>query len=672
VENVRPGMRGGLWLLCASMVSFSATAAAATNPAKFPSFTLSQSTEGAKVYTDSCQTCHGSKLEGLAGSALVGPQFAAKWVGGSFTLQDLHHTVKTQMPLGAAGSLSDRQYDDVVAYILSRNGYAAGAEALSDTNTAGVLPRTSDAAAPSAMGRPTGPFPELPDSVKKASTLLPDDVETAAPKEADWLMYNRTFDSQRYSTLKQITNKNAGKLSATCLFQLGEVGWFQANPVVYDGVMYITSPYNTYAIDAKTCVKIWTRLYPEDTTGMTSPVRVTRGTAIYKGKLYRGTPNGHFLAIDAKTGELLWDVLLADVYHGYWLSAAPIAYDGKVIIGEAGADWGANAHIFALDAETGAVIWKFNVIPTGKEAGAETWKSGSEHGGGASWSTYTLHVKDQQLYVAVGNPAPSFNGAMRPGANLFTDSVVVLDFRTGKLLWYAQQIAHDVHDWDTADAPVLYEQNGSSYMALGNKAGWLYVYDRRTHKLLARPAVTTQENMDAPITAQGTHHCPGSQGGVEWNGPAYSPREALLFINSVDWCGTSTLSENRYVEGSMYYDGAYKLDPRSQAKGWTRAFNAATGKPAWTRESPTPMVAALTPTAGGVLFTGDMNGLFLALDSATGDTLFSFNTGGGIAGAPATYLVDGKQYVAITSGNSSRTIWNDTGSMTVAVFSLPQ
>jgi alcohol dehydrogenase (cytochrome c) len=274
--------------------------------------------------------------------------------------------------------------------------------------------------------------------------------------------------------------------------------------------------------------------------------------------------------------------------------------------------------------------------------------------------------------VAVGNPAPSFNGAMRPGANLFTDSVIVLDFHTGKLLWYAQQIAHDVHDWDTADAPVLYQQNGSSYMAVGNKAGWLYIYNRATHKLLTKSAVTTQENMDAPITSTGTHHCPGSQGGVEWNGPAYSPQDGLLFINSVDWCGTSTLSENRYVEGSMYYDGAYKLDPRSTAKGWTRAFNAANGKPAWTRQSPTPMVSGLTPTAGGVLFTGDLNGYFLALDSATGDTLFRFNTGGGIAGAPATYLVNGKQYVAITSGNNSRTIWNDTGGMTVAIFSLTE
>jgi PQQ-dependent dehydrogenase (methanol/ethanol family) len=662
-------------IVVASLLAIAMVAAAAISPgaAGAPQFTDAQATEGMKVYVDSCQSCHGSKLEGLAGPALAGPQFVRKWVGGTYTLRDLHRAITTQMPVGAPGSLSQDQYLAVEAYVLSRNGYTPGNEPLAEANMALVLEPTVEAgAATPRIQRRHQDFPTVPQSVGKAISAIPDDAEIANPKPSDWLMYNHTFDGQRYSTLDQITNKNASKLTATCLVQLGEVGWFQANPVVYDGTMYVTSPYNTYAINAKTCEKLWTRLYPEDTAGVTTPVRVTRGTTIYKGKLYRVTPNGHFLALDAKTGEILWDVLLADVYHGYWLSAAPIAFDGKVIIGEAGADWGANAHIFALDADTGAVVWKFNVIPTGKEQGADTWKSGSEHGGGASWSTYTLNVKEGNLYVSVGNPAPSFNGVLRPGDNLFTDSVIVLDFQTGKLKWYAQQIAHDTHDWDTADAPVVYSLNGKEYMAVGNKAGWLYIYDRSSHKLLSKSVATTQENMDAPITQAGTHHCPGSQGGIEWNGPAFSPREETLFVNAVDWCGTSTLSENRYVEGSMYYDGAYKLDPRSEAKGWTKAFNAATGKTLWSRRSATPMISAITATAGSVLFTGDLNGFFLVLDAGTGNTLFQFNTGGGIAGAAATYLVDGKQYVAITSGNNSRTIWNDVGNMTVVVFSLAQ
>jgi alcohol dehydrogenase (cytochrome c) len=652
------------WIAATAMAA-GAMAAAQPKSATGPFFDSSQASRGAKAYTDHCQSCHGANLEGGAGPALVGTSFTGKWAQGTLTLEDFHRTVKTQMPLGAGGSLADDLYIDTVAYILSRNGYAAGEEPLTDANMDRVLRRPSGTGTlETADGRRSRlDLPAQPETVAVATTDGPDDDAVANPPAADWLMYNRTLDGQRYSSLDQITRKNAGKMTATCLFQLGEVGWFQANPVVYDGVMYITSPYNTYAINARTCEKIWTRLYPENSEGMTGPVRVVRGVALYKGKIFRVTPNGHLLALDAKTGDVLWDVLLTDVHHGYWLSAAPIAYDGKVIIAEAGADWGANGHIFALNADNGKVVWKFDVIPTGTQPGANTWKSGSEHGGGSSWSTYTLSPREGRLYVSVGNPAPSFNGAMRPGDNLYTDSVVVLDFHTGKLIWYVQQIAHDIHDWDTGDAPVIYEQNGRSYMA---------VYDRMSHKLLTKMVVTSQKNMDAPITPEGTYVCPGSQGGVEWNGAAYSPNDRLLFVNAVDWCGTSTLIEDRYVEGSMYFNGSYKLDPKDRAKGWTRAFDAGTGQPAWTRQSPTPMLAALTPTAGGVLFTGDLDGYFLALDSKTGETLYRFNTGGAIAGAPATYLVDGKQYVAITSGNSSRVVWHDAGAMTVAVFSLPE
>jgi PQQ-dependent dehydrogenase (methanol/ethanol family) len=434
--------------------------------------------------------------------------------------------------------------------------------------------------------------------------------------------------------------------------------------------MYIASPYNTYAINPKSCEKIWERDYPAE--NLTTPIKVSRGLALYRGKLFRVTPNGHFLALDAKSGALLWDVLLTDVQHGYWLSAAPVAYDGKVFIGEAGADWGANAHIFALDAETGVLRWTFNVIPSGNEYGAKSWVKGAARGGGASWSTYTLQVKEGYLYAPIGNPSPTLYGAVRPGDNLFTDSVVALDYRTGKLAWYVQQVPHDVHDWDTAAAPVVYDRNGKSYMAVANKGGWLYIYDGISHQLVTKQQTTTIFNVDAPITSKGTRFCPGNQGGVEWNGPAYSPHDGLLFVNAVDWCATGTLAEDRYVEGLIYFDGDLKLDPPDQAKGWTKAFDAGTGKPAWSRHSDAPMLAALTPTAGGVVFTGDLNGYFLALDSKTGDTRYRFNTGGAIAGAPATYLVDGKQFVAITSGNSSRSIWNVTGGMTVVIFSLSE
>jgi len=640
-------------------------------PTGAPEYTAVQAESGRKIYADKCSACHGSSLEGVSGPALMGDSFISKWSDQGQTLANLHFTVKNTMPLGAPGSLSDDQYIDLVAYILLRNHFPAGEGPLTDSNMLVSLKASgagnSAETAVSPIARTQTPVVQV--AAVPATTSLPGDGEMANPNEADWLMYNKNLNGQRYSKLDQIDSRNVHHLTVSCIYQFGEIGAFQAAPIVYEGIMYVTTPFDTYAINPTNCKKIWKHSYPPDNA---MSVKTNRGVTIYKGKLFRVTPNDHVLAIDAKTGKLLWDLLLADKAHGYWLSAAPVAYDGKVFVGEAGADWGVRGHIYAIDGETGRVDWTFNVIPTGREAGAKTWKAGAERGGGSMWSTYTLQPDQGLLYVSVGNPAPSFDGTMRPGDNLFTDSVVVLDYRTGKLAWYVQQIPHDLHDWDTAAAPVIYDQAGKTYMAVATKGGWLYIYDRSTHRLLAKPEVSPHENIDVPLSSAGVHHCPGILGGVQWNGPAYSPRDGLLFVNSVNWCGTTRLTEDHYVEGSSYMDGGHTWDSIDQAKGWTKAFDAATGKPVWSRETDAPMLAALTPTAGGVVFTGELNGDFVALDSKTGKLLYRFNTGGGVAGAPSTYLAAGKQYVAVTTGNASRSIWQTTGAMTVIVFSIQE
>jgi PQQ-dependent dehydrogenase (methanol/ethanol family) len=502
-----------------------------------------------------------------------------------------------------------------------------------------------------------------------ATTSAPGDAELVVGSDSSWLMYNRVYTGIRYSALDQINRVTAHNLQVKCIFQAGEVGTFQTSPVVYDGMMYLTTAWSTYAIDPSNCDLIWTHNYPVDEDVELSGVR---GVAIYRGKVFRVTPDGHLLAIDAKTGKLLWDVWVANKELGYLLSAAPVAYDGRVYIGEAGADWGANAHLYAFDTETGRQLWTFNVIPTGKEAGASTWGSGAEHGGGSMWTSFSLDPATSQLFVSIGNPAPDFDGALRPGANLFTDSVVALDYRTGKLVWYVQQVPHDTHDWDTAAAPILYDVDGKGYMAVANKGGWLYIYDRRSHKLIARTEVTTRLNDTAPLTVEGVHHCPGIQGGAEWNGPAFSPKEKLLYVNTVDWCGTSKLEASRFIAGSVYMGGTHVYDPVSMARGWTRALDATTGKTVWTRQSNSPMVAGVTPTAGGVVLTGDLNGNFLVLDSHSGETLYRFHAGGAVAGGVSTYLIAGKQYVAAATGNTSRLVWQTRGAATVVVFGLDE
>jgi alcohol dehydrogenase (cytochrome c) len=466
-----------------------------------PPFTAKQAEAGAHVYAENCAQCHDADLNGKNGPALIGVWFVDEWSSANRTIDDLRSYLKSNMPKAAPGSLSDAQYIDLTAFLLRENEYKPGKVPLGAANLRQRLyPADAVYAADLPPRPPRRSFPIPSEKVQKASTARPDDSEILHPSDADWLMYNHTLDATRYSKLEQINRSNAAGLGATCIFQLGELGAFEAAPVVYDGVMYITSPYNTYAVNPTTCRKLWVHVQKK---GAPRPSMVSRGVAIYKGKVFRVTPDCHVLALDAKTGALLWDVLLSDVSHGYWMSAAPVAYDGKVFIGEAGADWGANAHIYALDAQTGKVDWRFNVIPTGNEVGADSWKAGAEHGGGSTWSSYTLQPENGLLYVSIGNPAPDFIGAARPGENLFTNSVVVLDYRTGKLAWWVQQVPHDVRDWDTAAAPIVYDQDGKGFMAVANKGGWLYVYDRADHKLLAQPEVSDHMNDNVPLTVQG-------------------------------------------------------------------------------------------------------------------------------------------------------------------------
>ncbi|THF86561.1 c-type cytochrome [Deinococcus sp. KSM4-11] len=654
-----------------ALVAVSIALAAA--PMGGPSYTAAQATAGAQVYTANCAACHGAALQGVSAPALSGTAFLNKWADGSKQLADLHALISQQMPLTKPGSLSATQYLNVTAYILSKNGYTAGSTALSASTLKVALAKpTASTAASSAGAAPTaaaGSLPRVLGTAKAASTTAPTDAELLKPDANDWPMYNGSFDGQRYSALNQITTDNASKLMVKCVYQLGEVGAFQVGPVVYQGKMYITTAHGTTALNADTCNKVWQSTY---TPKGPEPFNTNRGVALYGGKLFRGTTDGHLIALDAKTGATLWDTWVADSTKGYFLSAAPAAANGLVYMGEAGADWGANGHIYAFDANTGKRVWTFNVIPTGTEPGADTWQKGAEHGGGSLWTTLTLDTASNQLFVSIGNPAPDLNGGMRPGANLYTDSVVVLNGKTGKLDWYAQQIAHDTHDWDTAASPVLYEAGGKKIMTVANKGGWIYFYDRATQKMFAKEETTTHLNADKAVSLTGRRDCPGTLGGVEWNGPALDPSAGLLYVNSVDWCATYKIGETRYVDGSFYFGGTGTFDPAKDGRGWVRAYDAATGKPAWQKKMPTPMISGITPTAGGVLFTGDQNGDFYALNSKDGATLYKFRTGGAIGGGIITYGVNGQQYVAVASGNASRSIWSTTGAATIFVFTVPK
>lgn len=655
-----------LGAVCVSPVS--ATTGPATIAPAVPGFTVEQAAAGKMLYKTVCASCHGASLEGAGAAPLAGPEFLEKWTNGGHSGTELFEIVVREMPANAPGSLTISQGLSLLAYTFAESGYPPAAQPLTvaDLKVTLLPPTASATTGTRRIARATPPVSAF--NYVLASSDQPDDAEILAARADNWLLYNRDLHGTRYSSLAQINRHNVERLQVKCVIQLGEVGSFQTAPVVRNGRMYVTTPHSTYALDLRTCRVQWEHVYlPEDP----EPWLANRGVAFYRGSVFRGTPDGHLIALDANTGKLLWNTWVADSRKGYFLSGAPVAFDGKVFIGEAGADWGANGHIHAFDTITGQRVWTFDVIPTGDQPGAETWGAGAEHGGGSLWSTLTLHPKEGLLYASTGNPAPDYNGSVRPGANLYTDSMIALDFRTGKLVWYVQLIPHDVHDWNIAAAPTVYDRDGRDYLTVAGKDGWLYLYDRHSHELVVRQEVSAHLNAESAPTPEGVHTCPGPVGGVEWNGVAYAPDPGLLFVNSVDWCATFFQAVPNYVEGAPYTGGRTVMDSPETAKGWVRAFDAVTGQPTWTYQSATPMVAAVTPTAGELVLTGDLNGDFLAFDARKGQLLYRFPTGGAIAGGVVTYLVDGEQYIAATSGNSSRTVWKTRGAASIFVFGLP-
>jgi alcohol dehydrogenase (cytochrome c) len=635
-----------------------------------------QAAAGAAEYAKTCAVCHGAQLEGGAGVSLTGLAFASRWNGQTFA--QLVQTTTASMPMSNPGSLTKDQYYDIAAFLGAKNGQTTGGPKL-DASTAGRMMQFAAATASgrdfplvvSSAGLP--PLPKLPmDAASYTATTapaVPVDAELATPAAADWLSYNRDSRGQRFSPLDLISTANVGKLHPVCAYQFGTTGRYETSPVAYNGVLYATALGKTVALDGSNCKVLWEHEYSTDEQTI---IVVNRGVALYKGMVLRSTPSGHLISLDAKTGKLLWDARVSSARKGNLLSAAPVAYGGKVFIAEAGADWGAPGHLHAFDATTGKHLWTFNFIPRKGEAGYDTWTGGHESGGGSSWSSFAFDPEKNLVYAPVGNPAPQMDTAPRGKgvANLYTNSVVAVNADTGKLAWYAQQIPNDTHDWDTAAAPSLYSQGGRDYMAVGSKDGYLYLYDRKTHKLITKSEVTTHINDQVPAGDDFLKTCPGILGGVEWNGPAYSPADRALYVGSVEWCGAVKRAPQPRGEAALYTGGAFKFDPVETASGWIRSIDAATGKQNWAFHGATPMVAGVTPTAGGVIFTGDMNGDFLALDAKTGAVLYRFNTGGAIGGGLTTYTAGGTQYVAVPSGNTSRTMWKRNGAATMFIFAV--
>jgi alcohol dehydrogenase (cytochrome c) len=496
--------------------------------------------------------------------------------------------------------------------------------------------------------------------------------ERAATPGGDWPIYNKTLDAQRYSPLAQISAQNAASLTEVCRFKVADQGSLQAGLIVVGDTLYATTSTDTIALDPVTCGVKWRHVYHRSQQPV---LPINRGVAYANGRLFRGTDDARLIALDATTGAELWSDHVGDPRLGEWISAAPVAWNGLVFAGTAAGEFGIRGRIMAFDAATGREVWRFYTIPLGKDLGADTWidTQWNQHGGGGTWSSFTLDPSTGELFVPVGNPSPDLTPSDRPGANLFTNSVVALEALSGQVKWWYQTKEHDSQDNDLAAAPVLYrDRNYQERVAVAGKDGYLHIIDRETHKLIVKTAVTTVDaQQKAPSTA-GVKMCPGPAGGVEWNGPAFDPQTQLLFVGAVDYCAVfKSIPGLRFVPGGLNYGGTWTptADP---ATGWITAVDAETGTIKWKYHAEAPVVSGITPTAGGVVMGGDNAGNFLVFDSVSGKVIKKLATGGSLSGGVITYEQNGRQFVAFTSGNISRTVFGATGRPTIIVLSLPE
>jgi alcohol dehydrogenase (cytochrome c) len=497
----------------------------------------------------------------------------------------------------------------------------------------------------------------------------------AAPDgtEGDWPSYNKTLTSNRFSRLSQINRTNAEKLKVLCTYDTMQYTSFNSGLLEVNGELIFVTASDIFSIDPSTCRENW-RTH-EDYV----PAKPNRGAAYLDGMLFRGTQDARVLAYDFKTGKRIWETAIGDPKKGESASAAPIAWNGLVFIGNAGGDIkGVKGRMYALDAKTGKIVWEFYLVPKAGDdptrgplgaspLNASTWGNslrGVPITGGATWTSYTLDPDTGLLYVPGGNPAPDFATDVREGSNLYSGSVVVLDAMTGAYKSHFKIVPKDWHDWDVSSAPAIIKTaGGKKLLSVAPKDGHLYGFDLDTNALLYRLPVTRMENEDAPFeVGKAVHFCPGSAGGAEWNGPAYDPQLNLVFIGEVEWCTTVTLMPTEKIatvppgkawSGEASINPFYKFgksDPAFHWAGWTYAVDADAGAWRWRAKTNYPVQSGMTPTAGGLVFFGDMGGNFYVLDTTNGRKLWGQKIGGAIGGGVVTYSVDGTQKIAVATG----------------------
>jgi alcohol dehydrogenase (cytochrome c) len=493
----------------------------------------------------------------------------------------------------------------------------------------------------------------------------------AASEPGSWLTYSGSYGAQRYSTLDQIDRDNVDRLQAAWIYQARSTQKFEVSPLVVDGVMYITeAPSDATALDLRTGRPLWSyrRSLPQGI--VTCCGQVNRGVALLDDQVFLGTVDAHLVALDASTGRVRWDIEVADHTAGYAITVAPLALDDKIIVGISGGEYGIRGFLDAYDPITGERLWRFWTVPGPGEPGHDTWSGDSwERGGAPTWVTGAYDPELNLLYWGTGNPGPDFIGDVREGDNLYSESLIALDPDTGELVWYFQFLPHDLHDYDSTQIPVLldaeFEGEPRKLVVFPNRNGFYYVLDRSTGEFLLGKQFARQtwalgldedgrpiEDPESIPDLDGALVYPDDDGAANWYSPTYSPQTNLIYQNVREKGATYYLADATYEPGKIYMGASRRVVPGEDPKGFLRALNPLTGDLVWEVEVHSPPWAGLMSTAGGLVFSGTMEGDFFAADAYTGDVLWRFQTGGAVYANPITYISEGRQFVAIAAGSA--------------------
>jgi alcohol dehydrogenase (cytochrome c) len=504
-------------------------------------------------------------------------------------------------------------------------------------------------------------------------------IANAEREPQNWLSYSGTVDNQRYSLLDQINTRTVGELELQWVWQARSLEKFEATALVVDGILYtVQAPNDVVALDAATGRVFWTYHHENAPEGRACCGRVNRGLAILGDTLYMGTIDAHLLAIDAKSGKLLWDSLVADAKQNFSITMSPNVFKDKVIVGTAGGDMGIRGHISAFDAKTGKEVWRFYTIPAPGEPGNDSWSGDSWRTGGAAvWNAAAYDPETNLAFWGTGNPAPDWDGSVRLGDNLYSNSVVALDIDTGELKWYYQFTPHDELDYDSTQVPVLadidWRGTPRKVMLWANRNGIMYVLDRVTGELLTgKPFV--KHNWWAGFDAKGRlQRLPGMDvtkepklfqphvhGSINWAPTAFSPRTGLYYVSHWENSGIVAMEglfpQPVGIHRRQTAMGQVNLEPffnnYDEAYGVIRAYDPNTLDAKWEHRMADITWAGVLATAGDLVFGGGREGYFLALDARTGELKWRESLGGQVNAAPMSYAVNGRQHIAIAAGSA--------------------